>query len=130
MSLFVIPRENYWRPYPRSFPYHRLFLTGNNCSAKSNHLPARAWKLYSETSILAIKNQCLHHPVVGHLIRNIISSATALQYFSFAHTCRQGNGLAHALARKARLSFPVSIWKESVPLGILKRFVSDLLAIK
>lgn len=84
----------------------------------------------SETSILAIKNQCFHHHVVGHLIRVIISSASSLQYFSFAHTRRQGNGLAYALARRARLSFPVSIWKESVTPDILKHSASDLLAIK
>ena len=83
-----------------------------------------------ETSILAIKNECFHHPIVGHLGRDIISLASSLQYFSFAHTHRQGNGLAHALARRARLSFPVSIWKESVTPDILKHSASDLLAIK
>ena len=84
----------------------------------------------SETSILAITNQCFHHPVVGHLVRDIISLASSLQSFSFVHTRRQGNGLAHALAQRVILSFPVSIWKESVPPDILKHFLFDLLAIK
>ena len=34
----------------------------------------------SETSILAIKNQCFHHPLVGHLIKDIMSSASSQPY--------------------------------------------------
>ena len=49
-----------------------------------------------ETSILAIK-LVFPSPLVGHLIKNIMSSASSLQYFSFSHTRWQGNGLAHAL---------------------------------
>ena len=40
----------------------------------------------SETLILAIKNQCFHHPLVGHLIKDIIMSlASFLQYFSLTY---------------------------------------------
>ena len=53
----------------------------------------------SEESILAFKNQCFQHPLVGHLVKDIMSSVSTLQYSSFSHTCRQGNELAHALAR-------------------------------
>ena len=38
------------------------------------------------TSILAIKNQCFDHPLVGHLIKDIMSLASFLQYFSLSHT--------------------------------------------
>ena len=39
-----------------------------------------------ETLILAIKNQCFHHPLVGHLIKDIIMSlASFLQYFSLTY---------------------------------------------
>ena len=63
----------------------------------------------SESSISAIKNQCFHHPNVGHIIKDIMSLVGSFQYFSFSHTRRQGNALAHALARRARFSFPISI---------------------
>ena len=84
----------------------------------------------SESSILAIKNQCFHHPDVGHIIKDIMSLVGSLQYFSFSHTRRQCNALTHVLARRARFCFPISIWKESVPLDIYKMYVSDFLAIK
>ena len=84
----------------------------------------------SESSILAITNQCFHHPVVGHLVKDIFSLASSLLSFSFTHTRRQGNGLAHTLAQRARLSFPVSIWKESVPPDLLKHFIFDIPKIK
>lgn len=43
----------------------------------------------SEESILAIKNQCFQHPLVGHLIKSIMSSVSTLQYSSFSRTRRQ-----------------------------------------
>ena len=63
----------------------------------------------SETLVLAIKNQCFHHPAVGHLIKDIMSLISSFQYFSFFHTCRQGNALAHALTQRVRLSFTVLV---------------------
>lgn len=53
----------------------------------------------SEEAILAIKNQHFQHPLVGHLVKDIVSSVSTLQYSFFSHTRRQGNVLAHALAR-------------------------------
>ena len=84
----------------------------------------------SESSISAIKNQYFNHPDVGHITKDIMSLVGSFQYFSFSHTRWQGNALAHVLARRARLSFPISIWKESVPPDIYKVYVSDFLAIK
>ena len=84
----------------------------------------------SESSISAIKNQCFHHPDVGHIIKDIMSLVGSLQYFSFSHTRWQGNALAHVLARRVRFYFPISIWKEFVPPDIYKVYVSYFLAIK
>lgn len=39
----------------------------------------------SEISISAIKNQTFHHPSYGHLIRDIMSSASSFHNFSFSH---------------------------------------------
>ena len=40
------------------------------------------------------------------------------QTCSFSHVRWQSNGAAHALARRARKSSPLSVWMEFVPLDI------------
>ena len=84
----------------------------------------------SEVSISAIKSRCFQHPSCGHLIQDIMALLKSLQNYSFSHVHRQGNALAHALAKRARFSFPVLVWMEAVPLDIYKFYVSDFLAIK
>ena len=53
----------------------------------------------SKEAISTIKKQSFQHPVVGHLVKDIVSSVSMFQYYSFSHTRRQGNVLARALAR-------------------------------
>ena len=84
----------------------------------------------SEEAISTIKKQSFQHPVVGHLVKNIVYSVSMFQYYSFSHTRRQGNVLAHALARRARLSFPTLVWMNSIPTDIDRFFVSDIPVIK
>ena len=84
----------------------------------------------SEVSISTIKSRSFQHPSCAHLIQDIMALAQSLQNYSFSHVHRQGNALAHAQARRARFSFPVLVWMESVPPDIYKFYVSDLLAIK
>ena len=68
--------------------------------------------------------------MVGHLVKDIVSSVSMFQYYSFSHTRRQGNVLAHALARRARLSFPTLVWMNFVPSDTYRFFVSDIPVIK
>lgn len=60
----------------------------------------------SETSIKAIRNQTSMHSSFGHIIRDIWSYISSCQRFSFSHICRQGNMLADALVKRARLFSP------------------------
>ena len=53
--------------------------------------------------------------VVGHILKDTLSYVSLLKNYSFSHVNRQGNVVAHALAQRARLSFPVQVWMESVP---------------
>lgn len=50
----------------------------------------------------------------GHMIKNTISHVNSLisYFFFFSYVFRQGNALAHTLARRAKLSSPLSIWME------------------
>ena len=50
----------------------------------------------------------------GHIIKDILSYVNSLQSFSFPHVVRQSNAVAHALTQRARLSFPLLFWMESV----------------
>ena len=56
-------------------------------------------------------------------IPNIIHSNT----WSLSHTFRQGNVVADALARRAKLSFPFAIWLDSVPPDLIPFVNADLL---
>lgn len=63
------------------------------------------------------------------MIKDILSSASSLQNYSFAHTLRHGNALAHALAKKVRFSFPSQVWIEPVPQELYNCYVSNSLSI-
>ena len=56
----------------------------------------------------------------GHIVEDTKSIASSLVNFSFSHTRRQGNFVAHALARRARLSCRLLVWMESLPLDVSK----------
>ena len=81
----------------------------------------------SEVYISTIKNQHLSHPLCGHHVKDILSSVSSLQNFSFSHTLLQDNALAK---RAASISFTILVWMESILLDIFKVYVSDCLAIK
>ena len=52
--------------------------------------------------------------VIGHIVKDIVSIASFLRIHSFSHTRRQGNSIAHALAKRTRLSFPLLVWMKSI----------------
>ena len=62
----------------------------------------------------------------GHLIHNISTLKNSFQSISFSHVVRQDNAVAHALAQRARHSFPLSVWVEHVPQDIVSFFLHDL----
>ena len=54
----------------------------------------------------------------GHIIKDCKSIMGSLRTCSFSHVRRQGNGVAHALARRAKNSHPLLVWMEAVPPDI------------
>ena len=83
-----------------------------------------------ETSIKAIRNQTSMYSFFGHIIRDIWSYITSFQRFSFSHICRQGNALADALAKRAKLFSPFLVWMESVPLDLYNCYLADFQAFQ
>ena len=64
----------------------------------------------------------------GHII-DVKQLASLFTCIRFSHTCRQGNSVAHALARRA-ISSPVqNIWMDYVPPNILHVVQADLASL-
>ena len=79
----------------------------------------------STSSIQAISNRLFTHSSCGHIINDILLFVNSFQSFSFSHVCWQGNTLADALAKRARLSCPFMVWKDSVPPDLYNCYLSD-----
>ena len=65
-----------------------------------------------EKVIKALQNNERLNSSIGYLIQDTLSFVNFLWSWSFSHIGRQGNAVAHALARRARLSFPLQVWME------------------
>ncbi|KAL0017269.1 hypothetical protein SO802_004338 [Lithocarpus litseifolius] len=79
-----------------------------------------------EVVVKALCGSGLEKSAVGHILKDTLSTVSLLQSFSFSHVNRQGNAVAHALAQRARLSFPLQVWMESVPLDLNAVILVDL----
>ena len=64
--------------------------------------------------------------LAGNLVKDFMSIRGYFQSYSIIHVRRQGNLVAHALARDARFSFPLRVWMEDVPQKIFSFVVKDL----
>ena len=68
-----------------------------------------------------------HHSSIGEIVKDIVSIAGSSRTFSFSHTRRQGNNAAHALAKRAIVSFPLLVWMEHVPPDVSPVVFSDII---
>lgn len=57
----------------------------------------------------ALRTADWSHPSIGQIIKDTLSIVGSLRTFSFSHTRRQGNYVAHALAKRAIISFPLLV---------------------
>uniref|UniRef100_A0A2N9HZ83 RNase H type-1 domain-containing protein n=1 Tax=Fagus sylvatica TaxID=28930 RepID=A0A2N9HZ83_FAGSY len=89
-------------------------------------LPEAEFEGDSQIIVSALKDT---HPSLapfGLLIEDAKGLARKLQRFSFLHVKRQGNGLAHALARKAQFCNSLEVWMEAVPPDLEHLYLSCL----
>ena len=80
----------------------------------------------STSVIKLLQDRCLTHSQGGHILKDIVSYLNSFQSCSFSHIGRQGTAVVHALAQRARFSFPLEVWTESVPPAISPFILSDL----
>ena len=70
----------------------------------------------SEIIINALSSGGMDSSNYGHILKDINFLSSAFQCLSFCHTRRQGNKLAHCLARSACNFSPFQVWMEEIPL--------------
>ena len=63
--------------------------------------------------------------IYGHIIDDIKQIAQSLQSVLFLHTKREGNVMAHLLAKRARQNKPFEAWLESVPPELVSKLCTD-----
>ena len=80
----------------------------------------------SEIVINPLQNDDRLKSSIGNLVQDTSSFVNSLKSWSFSHIGKQGNAIAHPLAKITRLSFSVDIWMESVFLGIFNVLSVDL----
>ena len=80
----------------------------------------------SENVFKALSGECSNRSCISHIIKDCKSISGFFQTCSFSHTRRQGNSMAHALAKRARKSSPLLVWMEFVPPNISYLVFLDL----
>ena len=79
----------------------------------------------SESIINSINGNIMAQSEFGHILHDIKFLCSFFSCISFQHVRRQGNYLAHKLARRA-MSNPLDVWMESVPLDTVDVYNFDL----
>ena len=68
----------------------------------------------SDIAIHAMKCDSYFAASFGHILADIKSLAAQFRHVVFRHTCRQGNKVAHNLARAACNFYPFCTWIEEI----------------
>ncbi|XP_050258959.1 uncharacterized protein LOC126703953 [Quercus robur] len=76
--------------------------------------------------INAINTKKPCHTLFRHIIEEIWSLTPSLMTYNFQHVRREGNKLAHVLARRAVVSTDIDVWVEKLPSDLDDVFNLDL----
>ena len=80
----------------------------------------------SETVIKAILGDYMDCSYLGHVLKDIKFLFSSFSFISVKHIHREGNYVAHKLARRA-IRDPFLVWMEAVPPDIFDVYQLDLL---
>ena len=84
----------------------------------------------SESLDKALKMECRNFTTYGHLVQDILFLNTHLSEFKTSLVRRQGNNLAHSLARKSQFLSHMSVWMEDVPPDLLSVLEADFTSLQ
>ena len=73
----------------------------------------------SANTITSINGGQMDLSAMGHVLLDIKSLFSCFSYISVQHINREGNCVAHKLARRAA-NVPFLVWMESVPLDVFE----------
>ena len=76
--------------------------------------------------VRSIREEDSSNAFVGHLVKDFKSIVGLFQTYSISYVRWQGNSVAHALTREARMSFPLRIWMKDAPPNVLNFVSKDL----
>ena len=79
----------------------------------------------SEFVISSLKSGTNLGCMYGPVIRDVLSFVNSFQSVSFSHSYRQGNAVTDALTKRARLSFQLLVWMESVASNVVHFVLAD-----
>ncbi|KAL0000565.1 hypothetical protein SO802_014346 [Lithocarpus litseifolius] len=77
----------------------------------------------SEIVCRALRTANCRHLSIGQIVKDIMSIVGSLRTFSFSHIRWQDNRVAHALAKRAIVSFLLLVWMEHVPSDIQQAWI-------
>ena len=76
--------------------------------------------------VRSLEDEDSSNALIGHLVKDFMSIASLFQTYSISHVRWQGNSVAHALTREARMSFTLRIWMKDAPPNVLNFVAKDL----
>jgi ribonuclease HI len=69
----------------------------------------------SQTVVDALLNHAPCFTLYGNLINDTNIATQSCHFVQFLHVKRDGNSIAHSIAKRAKFSQPFEVWMESVP---------------
>ena len=97
-------------PYPRSMDFVEVLTTRRAVLfIVELGMSQSVFEGDSKVVYKALKAADVGHSSIGQYVKDIMLIVGSLQTFSFSHITRQGNCVAHALAKRARFSFPLLV---------------------
>lgn len=127
---FAIQRVKFWQCYQKKIPQPpSVVLLKTMATRRAAYfvhkigIPFSILKGDQEISTNAFWHGNFSSSSFSHLIKDIMFSVSSLQNYSFQHTFRQGNALAHALAKRVRFCCSFQVWMEFIPPNLYRCYI-------